>query len=66
MYIILELQTHQDGTVSSMINNYSDYNEAESRYYTALAAAAISSIPRHAVVMMQDNGLCIQNKYYDH
>ena len=66
MYIVIELQKSADGSVASIVTNHENFNQAESNYYSCLAAAAISSVPRHAVVMLQDNGMALQSKYYDH
>ena len=43
MYIVFEMQTNGDGAVGTLVNAYEDIREAESQYYTILAAAAVSA-----------------------
>lgn len=66
MYIILETQTYTDGTVGTLINTYTDINEAESNYHKVLMAAAISTIPIHTAFMLTDSGQIIKSESYKH
>lgn len=66
MYIVLELQTNADGTVGTLVNNYTSRNDAEARYHTILAAAAVSSVPVHAAAMMSEEGFPLMNQAYRH
>ena len=66
MYIILETQTYNDGTVGTLINSFSERNAAESKYHQVLAAAAISQLPRHCAFMLTDEGYTIKSEFYTH
>lgn len=66
MYIVTELQTYADGTVGTIVNNYTSRAEAESRYHTILAAAAISNVPTHAAVLMTEEGFPLMHEAYHH
>ena len=66
MYIILELQTYNDGTVGTLINSYADKNEAESQYHRVLMAAAISDVPLHTCFMLTPDGYTIKSECYRH
>lgn len=66
MYIIQEIQTSSGTTALTPAVTKEDKYEAESVYHTALAAAAISSVGVHAVVMFDEHGNIIQSKYYEH
>lgn len=66
MYIVLEIQKIDESSVGTLINSYENRNEAESKYHTVLAAAAISTIPQHSAIMMEDNGVPIKFDSYDH
>ena len=67
MFIIQELQTNAAGTVAALpIDQREDRNEAESVYYQKLAAAAISSVPCHTVMLYTHEGLVLEKKYYKH
>lgn len=66
MYIILEIQTNPDGTIGSLVNSYADRNEAESKYHTVLASAAISNLPKHTAFMLTDDGSVMRRECYEH
>ena len=46
MYIVIELQTNEEGQTANIVQAYSDRNEAASRYHQILAAAAISEVKK--------------------
>lgn len=64
MYIVLEIQTST--TVATLVNSYEDRNQAESKYHQILTAAALSSVPKHSAVLMNDVGQTIKNETYIH
>lgn len=64
MYIVLEIQT--TSTVATLVNAYEDRNQAESKYHQILTAAALSSVPKHSAVLMNDVGQTIKNETYIH
>ena len=66
MYILLEIQVNDNGQVGTLITNYSDLREAESRFYTVMAAAALSELPVHSAVLMTEKGLKLKNGWYTH
>lgn len=66
MYIIQEMQTSGSQTALVPALTYADRNQAESAYHAALAAAAISSVPVHAVLMYDEHGSTIKRDYYEH
>ena len=43
-----------------------ELNEAMSAYYMILAAAAVSSVPVHAAVLMMNNGAVFKSEVFDH
>lgn len=64
MYIVLEIQT--TSTVATLVNAYEDRNQAESKYHQILTAAALSSVPKHSAVLMDDEGNRIKSECYIH
>jgi hypothetical protein len=64
MYIVLEIQT--SNTVATLVNAYEDRNQAESKYHQILTAAALSSVPKHSAVLMNDEGQTIKDETYIH
>ena len=66
MFIVIELQTINDSQVANIVNVYTDQKVAEQKYHTILAAAAVSSLPCHAAVMLDEKGRIIKSEYYTH
>lgn len=65
MYIVYEIQTNGD-SVATLSYDYKDKNEAESKYHTILASAAISSVEIHTAMLMTVKGTVLQTQYYEH
>ena len=65
MYLVIELQKTGD-VVSNIVTSHETINEADYKYYTVLAAAAVSKVEQHAVSMLEDTGFCIKSGYYIH
>ena len=56
-YIVIEIQKAVDGTVAiPPINTYDSFFDALSRYHTILAAAAISDVPVHTALIINEVG----------
>ena len=66
MYIILETQTNTSGVVSTLVFQYEDRDHAESKYHQILAAAAISTLPKHCAFMFTDDGYLYKSECYRH
>ena len=66
MYIVIELQTYDNGTVGNIVNKYDTLNEAESKWHSVLAAAAVSTLPVHAAVILTNAGTLIRSEYFMH
>lgn len=64
-YIIIEIQKGDSTAVVPPVV-YTDKDQAEQKYHTALAAAAVSSVPVHSVVMLKDNGSLVKAEKYIH
>lgn len=66
MHVIQEIQTTGDNTAITPAIVKADKEEAESVFYLALGAAAISSVPVHAVVMFDEHGNVEKTGFYEH
>lgn len=67
MYIIQELQTNAAGSVAALpIDQREDRNAADSVFFQKLAAAAISSVPCHTVMLYTHEGLVLEKRFYKH
>ena len=66
MYILQEMQTTGGSTALVPATTYGNRHEAESAYHTALAAAAISAVPVHTVVLLDEHGNTVRKECYEH
>lgn len=60
MYIIIELQTDSEGNVGNIITSFESRSDAENKYHVAAAYAAVSSVPVHAVIFIDNRGKQIE------
>ena len=66
MFILQEMQTTGTQTALTPTRTYSDRNEAESAFHAALSSAAVSSVPIHAVVLLDEYGGTVRSEFYKH
>jgi len=67
MFHIIEIQTAGNSSVIvTPIPVTADKNEAESIYHQKMSYAAVSSVPIHSVVLLQDDGTVVMNGSYEH
>lgn len=66
MYIVIELQTDANGHVGNIVTTYDNLPQAESKFYTICAAAALSNIPVHSAVILDNTGMAIANRSFSH
>lgn len=64
MYIVIELQTNTEGAVSNIVTSFNTLPEAESKYHSILAAAAVSEIPVHSAVIVSAEGFPVAHQCY--
>lgn len=65
MYIVIELQKTGD-QIAHIVTEHEARNEAESKFYSIMAAAAVSSVPIHAASIIDEHGMCIKDGFYEH
>lgn len=65
-FIVIELQTNTDQTVSNLVYAYTDRNEAEQKYHLVLSSAAVSALPAHAAVLLTGDGRTLASQCYRH
>ena len=65
-YLVIEIQKFADGTVAvPPISTYDSFFEAISRYHTVMAAAAVSDVPVHSCVVLNEVGQEIRMDSYN-
>ena len=65
-YIVIELQKNSDGSVGNLVYAFNKKAEAESKYYAILSAAAVSSVPVHSAIIIQEDAVPVQYKSFSH
>lgn len=65
-YIVVELQKNAGGQVSNIVTAHNTLAEAESKYYSILAYAAVSEIPVHSAIIVAEDGNPVKNNSYKH
>ena len=63
-YTTIENQGRSDG-FGLLYDHFTDLNQAYAKFYTILAAAAVSDIPYHAGMLIRDDGYVIGEKVFD-
>ena len=66
MYIIQEIQTEAGVTALTPAITEADKNTADSIWHQKMAAAAISAVDIHTVIMFDEHGNLIKQGYYEH
>lgn len=64
MFIVMEIQKSE--SVSTIVNTYETRNGAEQKYHTVLAYAAVSEIPKHSAVLLNEDGTYIKSECFEH
>lgn len=65
-FLVTEIQKFEGGAISTPSYAYDDRDHAEAKFYSILAAAAVSQLPLHAAIMYTEEGTPIMNKHYYH
>lgn len=65
-YIVIEIQQNLDGTIGNFVFSYDDRNQAESKYHSILASAAVSQVYIHSAVLMTSTGVQVAHGSYTH
>jgi hypothetical protein len=66
MYIVIELQKNADGKVANLVTAHNTLAEAESKFYTILASAAINNVPVHSAIIVSEEGFPVKHQCYKH
>lgn len=64
MFIVVEIQTQEGGTVATLTYAYNTFNEALAKYHSILAVAATSSLPKHGAVVLRNDCVWLRGEAY--
>jgi hypothetical protein len=65
-WLVTELQTFENGAMSTPSYAYDTQLAAEAKYHSVLSSAAGSKLPTHAAVLMTSEGVVLESKAYFH
>lgn len=65
MYLVIEMQCNGE-SIANIPFSYKDRLEAESKYHALLSVAAVSTVPIHTVIMLNEEGNLLNHQYYSH
>lgn len=65
-YVVLEMQTDSEGVVATLTDTFDRIDSAYNKYYTILAYAAVSTLPRHAACLISNDGVIYDSRHFDH
>lgn len=65
--MIFVIETQVNGSNGAVIPfSFTDREQAEAKYHSLLAVAAVSNVERHSVVMINEYGFLIKSETYSH
>ena len=65
MKAVIEIQKSGD-TATPLVQLFTDDAQAKSVYHQILATAALSALPKHSAVLMDDTGYTLKRDSYEH
>lgn len=66
MYIVIELQMSAEGGMTHLETIHNSKAEAESKFYSIMAYAAVSEVPVHSATVLNEKGEPVMYKSYTH
>lgn len=65
-YLVMEIQTWDTGAIQTPTNAFDTQASAEAKYHDILSKAAVGTLPKHAAVLMTNDGYVMESKCYEH
>jgi len=65
-YLVIEIQKAEDGTMGNSVWAFDNFNEADSKFHSVLASAAVSNVYVHSCSILNETGFCMKNQSYTH
>ena len=65
LFIVIELQKN-GAQIGNVVTSHETLQEAEYKFHTVAAAAAISNVEKHSVVLINDDGFTIERTAFEH
>lgn len=65
LFIVVELQKNGN-QMGNIVTAHETLQDAQHKFHTVAAAAAISSVEKHSVVLLDDDGFIIERTIFEH
>lgn len=65
LYIVVELQKNGN-TMANIVTSHNTLADAQYKFHTVAASAAISNVEKHTVVLLNDDGMAIEQVIFEH
>lgn len=66
MFIVIELQNLAESNLTHLETVHATQEEAESKFHTIMAHAAVSEVPIHSATILDEKGCPVMYKSYTH
>lgn len=65
LYVVIELQKNGD-QMGNLVTSHDTLQDAQYKFHTVAAAASISQVEKHSVVLLNDDGFPIERVTFEH
>ena len=65
LFIVIELQRNGN-QMGNIVTAHETLQDAQHKFHTVAAAAAISSVEKHSVILLDDDGFAIERTIFEH
>lgn len=65
LFVVIELQKNGD-QMGNIVTTHNTLQDAQHKFHTVAAAAAISTVEKHSVVLLNDDGFPMERTTFEH
>lgn len=65
LFVVIELQKNGD-QMGNIVTAHDTLQDAQHKFHTVAAAAAISTVEKHSVVLLNDDGFPMERTTFEH
>ena len=65
LFVVIELQKNGD-QMGNIVTAHETLQDAQHKFHTVAAAAAISNVEKHSVILLNDEGFPIERTTFEH
>ena len=66
MYLVIEFQYTGEHIAIPAPTEHTTINDANQKWHQIMAAAAVSNVPKHGALIIDETGLVIRRECYEH